>query len=223
MKKSIVLKIIGMDCASCSAIIEHGLKKEKGVSSANVNFATEKAYLEFDSSMTNVDKVKKTVKGLGYKAEDSDESMDMSVEHDHHKTQKESEVKKLKNRFILSLIFGLPIIYMVMGKMIGLPMPQIIQTYGIAIQAVLSTAVILASFNIWRSGAQKLLKFGPNMDTLILVGTGSAYFYSLAQAVLLFLGRQVGAESFYFESAVFILIFISLGKYLEAVTKRKKI
>ena len=219
--KKITLKIEGMTCASCAAVIERGLKKEKGVSSANVNFATEKLYVEFDPSETNAIKVKKTIEGLGYKAEEYDGKMEMAEAHDHNEIQKESEVRKLRNRFVISLIFGLPIIYMAMGGMIGLPMPQLFKTYGIAIQAVLATAVILASFHIWSSGAKKLLKLGPNMDTLILVGTGTAYFYSLVQALLLLFGKTVGMENFYFESAVFILIFISLGKYLEAVTKGK--
>ena len=219
--EKLTFKIEGMTCASCAATIEHGLKKEKGVNSANVNFATEKAYLEFNPSETNAIKVKKTIEGLGYKAEEDDGKMEMAETHDHNKIQKEGEVRKLRNRFVISLIFGLPIIYMAMGKMIGLPMPQLFETYGIAIQAVLATAVILASFHIWSSGAKKLLKLGPNMDTLILIGTGTAYFYSLVQAFLLLFGKTVGMENFYFESAVFILIFISLGKYLEAVTKGK--
>jgi len=220
MKKA-TIKIIGMDCASCAAVIEHGLKKEKGVSSANVNFATEKAYVEYNPAETSVEKVKKTVKDLGYEAEDNNEEMDMAGEHDHHKTKKQNEIKKLKNRFILSLFFGLPVIYMVMGEMVGLPMPGIFEKYGIAIQAVLATAVILTCFNIWQSGAKKLLKAGPNMDTLILVGTATAYFYSLAEAFMLFSGQSVPMENFYFESAIFILVFISLGKYLEAITKGK--
>jgi len=221
MNKKITLKIQGMTCASCAATIERGLKKEKGVSSANVNFATEKAYLEFNPSETDKTKVKKTIEGLGYKAEEDDGKMEMAETHDHNKIQKEGEVRKLRNRFVISLIFGLPIIYMAMGGMVGLPIPQLFKTYGIAIQAVLATAVILASFHIWSSGVKKLLKLGPNMDTLILIGTGTAYFYSLVQALLLFFGKTVGMENFYFESAVFILIFISLGKYLEAVTKGK--
>jgi Cu+-exporting ATPase len=223
MTKKTTLKIIGMDCASCAAVIEHGLKKEKGVNSANVNFATEKAYLDFDPDKTSVDKLKKEVEDLGYKAEEETDEMmqDHAGMHDHHKVQKESEIKKLRNRFLSALVFSLPVIYMVMGGMIGLPMPQLFEKYGLYIQAVLAAAVIVACFNIWSSGAKKLLKLGPNMDTLILVGTATAYFYSLANLILLTLGKEVPMESFYFESAAFILVFISLGKYLEAVTKGK--
>jgi Cu+-exporting ATPase len=220
MEKTI-LKIQGMDCASCAAVIEHSLKKEKGVVSASVNYATEKAHLEFEPAQTNIEKVEKVIKDLGYQASPDDQETDMSGSHEHHKTEKESEIKKLKLRFVLAFVFGLPIIYMVMGGMVGFPMPKIFETYGIAIQAVLSTAVILSCFNIWASGFKKLLKLAPNMDSLIFIGTATAYFYSLIQSLFLFSGREINMESFYFESSAFILIFISLGKYLEAITKGK--
>ena len=229
MDSKIILKIEGMDCASCAAVIERGLKKEKGVASASVNFATEKAYLEFDPAQTNIDRVKKIVEDLGYKARNDDEKMEMEMEmageHDHHNPpaggEKEGEIKKLKVRFISSLIFSLPVIYMVMGGAVGLPMPKIFEDYGILIQAILSAAVVLASFNIWESGFKKLVRLAPNMDSLIFIGTATAYVYSFINAELLLSGRNIGMENFYFESAAFILVFISLGKYLEAITKGK--
>lgn len=217
-----ILKIEGMDCASCAAIIEHSLKKEKGVNSVNVNFATEKAHLEFNPAETNLANLQKIIKDLGYASKDSEKDSEMSGGHDHHhKPQSKGETGILKRRFLLSLILGLPVIYMVMGRMAGLPMPEFFDKYGIYIQAILTTGVIAACFNIWRSGLKKVLKFGPNMDTLIFVGTATAYFYSLANLIFISLGRNVPMENFYFESAAFILIFISLGKYLEAVTKGK--
>ncbi|MCX6721168.1 MAG: heavy metal translocating P-type ATPase, partial [Candidatus Staskawiczbacteria bacterium] len=219
--KKTTLKIQGMDCASCAAVIEHDLKKEKGVSSAVVNYATEKVYLDFDPAQITIEKIKKSVKDLGYGISDDMSGMDMPEGHDHAKMEREEEVRKIRNRFILSLIFGLPVIYMVMGGMIGLPMPEVFDKYGLYIQAVLSAGVIWSCFNIWKSGFKKILKLGPNMDTLILVGTAAAYFYSLMNLILLSFGMKVSMDNFYFESAAFILIFISLGKYLESVTKGK--
>ncbi len=186
----ITLNIGGMTCASCASVIEYSLKKEKGVNSVSVNLASEKAYIDFDQDKITEKDVRKVIKGLGYSVVEG---------------EKTSESKKLRNRFILSLFFGLPIIIaMVAGKMDSIP------NY---MQGILATIVILICFNIWLSGAKKLLKLGPNMDTLVLVGTAAAYFYSWAET---FLGGEV-----YFESAIFILIFISLGKYLEAITKGK--
>ncbi len=217
--EKITLNIEGMDCASCASVIEHSLSKERGVKSANVNYASEKAYVDFDNLQSSKDKIMKVIEDLGYKASES--GMEMSGGHDHHKMQKESEIKKLKIRFVISLIFSLPILYIVMGKMIGLPMIPISEKYLIVLQVILATGVIATCFNIWQSGFKKVMKLGPNMDTLILVGTAAAYFYSLANTVLLLLGKNIPMENFYFESAVFILVFISLGKYLEAITKGK--
>jgi len=221
MNQKVTLKIQGMDCASCAAVIEHDLKKKKGIVSASINLATEKLYLEFNPTEIQIEDIKKNINGLGYKALDENGEMNMAGMHDHSKMEKESEIGKLKTRFILSLTFGLPVIYMVMGGMFGLPQLAFFEKYGLYIQAVLATAVILACFNIWSSGLRKVLKLGPNMDTLIFIGTATAYFYSLANLILLSLGKEISMDSFYFESAVFILVFISLGKYLEAITKGK--
>lgn len=215
-----ILKIQGMDCASCAAVIEHDLKKKKGIISASINYAVEKLYLEFNPAEIKIDDIKKDIKDLGYKALDEDMDMMAGMSgHDHAKMQKDSEIRMLRNRFAFSLILGLPVIYMVMGGMLGLPIPSLFEKYGLYIQAVLATAVILVCSNIWVSGFRKILKLGPNMDTLILIGTATAYFYSLANLILLSFVKNISMGSFYFESAVFILIFISLGKYLEAVTK----
>ena len=81
--------------------------------------------------------------------------------------------------------------------------------------------VIIVSFNIWQSGFKKLLHLAPNMDSLILIGTATAYIYSFINAELLLSGRMVSMDNFYFEAAAFILVFINLGKYLEALTKGK--
>jgi len=208
--KKIILKISGMDCVSCAAVIENTLKKEKGIKSVNVNFATEKAYLEFDSDEISIAGIKKIIGSLGYKGEEESS--------DHHKAE---EIEALKKRFVLAFVFGSPIIYIVMGGLIGLPMPVIFENYGIQIQFVLATAVILSCFNIWVMGLKSLLRFAPNMDALIFIGTATAYFYSLIVSVFFWLNPLKMPFSLYYESAVFILIFISLGKYLEAVTKGK--
>ena len=185
-----VLKISGMTCASCASVIEYSLKKEKGINSVAVNLATEKAYLDFNTDIITEKNISKMIKGLGYNVVEGEEG---------------NESKKLRNRFILSLIFGLPMVLtMLTGSMDLIPK---------FVQAILSFAVILVCFNIWKSGFKKLIKLAPNMDSLIFIGTASAFVYSFAQV---FFGGAV-----YFESIIFILIFISLGKYLEATAKGK--
>lgn len=207
-----------MDCASCAAVIENALKKKGGIKSANVNFATEKVYLEFDSIKISTPEIKRIIEILGYKAEEEGSESERAQHMDHHEFEK---IETLKKRFISAFIFGSPIIYMAMGGLIGLPMPEIFENYGIQIQFILATAVILSCFNIWVIGFKSLLRFTPNMDSLIFIGTATAYFYSLIISILFLLNPSKMLSGLYYESAVFILIFISLGKYLEAVTKGK--
>jgi len=207
-----ILKIQGMHCASCATTIENTLKKEKGVFKVNVNFASEKANLEFNPEEIEIEKIQKIIQKLGYKAEgDIKEEVD-----DYQKTQ---EIRQFKKRFVFSFIFGLPLIYIVMGGILGLPIPQFFEKWNILIQFILATIVILVCFNLWLSGFKHLIRLKPNMDSLIFIGTASAYFYSLAVSTSFWLGIQKLPPHLYYESAVFILIFISLGKYLETVTK----
>jgi len=216
-KKEHTYFVKGMHCASCVANIENALKQEAGIKSANVNFASEKLYLEFDEIEISIARIQKIIEKLGYKAMEETAEEEM---HDHHKEAKIQEVSKLKKRFIFALIFSLPIIYITMGEMLGLPMPAIFEAYGTIIQFVLATAVIVSCLNIWISGFKNLLRLSPNMDTLVFIGTAVAYFYSLIISVLMFLETKVEAH-LYYESAALILVFISLGKYLEVMTKGK--
>lgn len=213
--QKIVLKISGMHCASCVVNIENILKEERGINSANVNLANQKAYVVFDPNKIDFLKIKNLIESLGYKAEKDDE---ISLEESQNKDYK--EIQKLKKRFIYSLIFSLPVAYLAMGEMIGIYIPPFLKTYNALIQFILSTVVILYCFDIWKYGFRYLIKLRPNMDSLIFIGTAVAYFYSLTILFLLFLGFEIDVH-IYFESAVLILVFISLGKYLEGLTKGK--
>lgn len=228
MPNKAILKISGMHCASCAAIIEHDLRKEPGVKTANVNFASEKLHIELDESKTNLVRVGEIIKKLGYQVFTEDEVMEG---HDHdphaHHAMSKSEaaenriVKNQRNRFIISLIFSLPLFYLAMGEMLRLPMPEFSLSLKMVIELTLATIVILASFNLWISGARGLLRLRPNMDALIFIGTAAAYFYSLIGSVNAWLYNGSMMPALYYESAAFILTFISLGKYLEAITKGK--
>lgn len=213
----IILKISGMHCASCAVNIENALRKEAGIKSANVNFASEKLYLEFDEKKIDLTKVKKIIEKLGYKSWEETFEEEMK---NHYEKAKVEEREKVKKRFFLALIFSLPIIYGAMGEMLRLPMPMFFKKYHPLIQLIFATFVILSSLNIWISGLKNLLRLSPNMDSLIFIGTAVAYFYSLIISVLRLLGTKMEAD-LYYESSALILVFISLGKYLEAITKGK--
>lgn len=217
MKEKKIFRIRGMHCVSCAANIEHVFKKEAGIKSANVNFAVEKLFLEYDHSKITIEKIKELALKLGYQLEEDCGHAEEMIygEHEHH-----GQANALKKRFFVAFVCGLPIIYMVMGGMLGLPMPAFFEKYSLAIQFILATAVILITFNIWTDGFKSLLRLRPNMDSLVFIGTAAAYFYSLTISALMLLGAKIEAH-LYYESAVFILIFISLGDYLEEMTKGK--
>jgi len=134
----------------------------------------------------------------------------------------EKEVVGFKNTFIYSLILGLPLLYLSMGRMLGLPQPDISFKVNGLLQFFFTTLIMAVNYPLYISGLKKLISLNPNMDSLVETGTLAAYFYSLVILVLLFLKpASLDASHLYFESAGFILIFISLGKYLEALTKGK--
>ena len=204
-----IFKISGMSCVSCATNIENLLQKEQGIISAGVNFASEKAAVEYDPEAISRKKIIALIEKLGYRV----------VEQGNGQETKEPE--RLKKRLILSLVFALPIILLVMAEMIGLKVPAVFEKQGIWLQFILASLVIFTSFDIWKSGATKLIRFSPNMDSLIFLGTAAAYFYSLTILLLNFFGKGIEETHYYFESTAFILLFISLGKYLEAATKGK--
>ncbi len=211
MKTKKILKIQGMHCATCVVNIEHALNKEKGVVLARVNLVTEKANIEFDEDKINLAKIKSLVKELGYKVIESRDEAQI----------KKEELKELKKKSLMSFIFGLPLIYIAMGPMLGLPVMSFFEENNIIIQFILATIVILSSFHIWKSGLKAIIRKNPNMDSLIFLGTSVAYIYSIVVSIILWLNPESNSFHLYYESATFILVFISFGKYLEAVTKGK--
>jgi Cu+-exporting ATPase len=210
-----IFKISKMHCASCASLIEQTLRKEAGVNSANVNFAAEKLYLDFDPEKITSDKVRQIVESLGYGAtEETTEDLIYGREKNNNE-----EIKILKKRFFFSLLFSLPVIFLAMGPMLGLKQGIIDENLNIIVQFIFTTLVIFFSFSLWKSGFVNLVKRRPNMDSLVFIGTTSAYFYSLIGAIVILF--QKAKMHLYFESSALILVFISLGKYLEGLTKGK--
>lgn len=216
MNKQQTLRILGMHCASCAANIENRLKKEAGIKSANVNFALEKLYLEFDTTLTNTKQIKKIIKDLGYLA--LEELFEETG--NYRKKAIEKEAKYLRKRLIYSLILSLPIVYLAMGQMLMLPTPQIAKHYATIIQFILTTAIIILCFSIWKAGFKNLIRLTPNMDSLIFIGTATAYFYSVLVLLSDLLNLDFDSHVYY-ESTALILMFVSLGKYLESINKSK--
>jgi Cu+-exporting ATPase len=200
--RKIILAIGGMDCASCAKIIEKTVSKAKGIKKVTVNFATEKAYVEFNEKI-DINSIIEVIKDAGYTAE---EEKGLGV--DGERERREKEIKELKNHFILSLILTAPVVLMSMFIKGVVP-------YETEIQFILATIVqFFIGFKFYKGTLAAIKNKAANMDTLIAIGTTTAYLYSVATAF--FIGGDM-----YFETSALLITFVVLGKYLEAVTKGK--
>ena len=213
-------KIEGMTCSACANRVEKVTKKMSGVENTVVNFATEKLSISYDADVINFGDIKAKVEKAGYKLIREDEQ---KVEE---KKKKLDEKGKLLWRLILSLIFAVPLLTITMGHMVGMPLPKIIDpmmnplNFAI-IQLVLTIPVMIIGYKFYYIGYKNLFKLSPNMDSLIAIGTSAAFIYSLYGTYKIYTGNGSYAMSLYYEAAVTILALITLGKYLEAISKGK--
>jgi len=199
----------GMHCASCVATIEKSLRKA-GAASASVNFGTQTASVEFDSKDVSEDDLKQAVRDAGY---------DVEAEGGGH--EQGSEIRSLRTKVVTAILLAVPLVYVAMGDLVGLPIPAMIKQYSGIIQLLLTTPIMLVSYEFFTRGLGVVFRTGrANMDTLVAVGTGAAYVYSVV--VLVQSGMvQAQPSHLYFETAGLLLAFILLGKYFEAVAKGK--
>lgn len=213
-------KIEGMTCASCVRAVERATRKIDGVVESNVNLATENMNITYEPSKVRVSDIKKAVEAAGYKALDQE----VSVDEDKEKKLKES--KLLWKKFIFSLIFTVPLLTITMGHMFGVKLPAVIDpmmnpvSFAV-IQLVLVIPVIIAGSRFYKVGFKTLAKGSPNMDSLVAIGTSAAFLYGLYAVYEIISGNTQYVYDLYFESAATIITLITLGKYLESVTKGK--
>ena len=222
--ENITIKVGGMGCAACSARIERALRELKGVESADVNLAAEKAAVIFDPQAADIQTIKDTINGLGYQAI---EDTNKSPEDD--KLKKKQEINTLKVKLLFSALFSIPLLYTAMAPMISflsLPFPNFISpmrfplAYSL-LQLGLTIPVIAAGFRFYTTGFKSLFQRSPNMDSLIAVGTSAAVLYSLFSVFQITQGNHMAVESLYFETAAVIITFVLLGKFLETLSKRR--
>jgi len=191
------IKISGMHCQSCVTVLNRALNKEKGIISANVNFSTEKAAVEFNPKLTNEENLIRLIKNKGY---DGHVIKDVNIKKEEQKRKK--ELSKLKNKVILSAVFAIPAFILGMFFMQN-PVP--FQDY---IMWFLATPVQFYIGKQFYQGAWAALKNKTsNMDTLIALGTSAAYFYSVYVVLFVAEGHQ------YFEASAVLITLVILGKY----------
>jgi Cu+-exporting ATPase len=278
------LKITGMHCASCAVAIEESLSKVEGVSKATVNFATEKAYVEYNPAAATPQKLEEAVKEAGYGVlKEEAQTLNLTVigmdnPHclgtveaalkgvrgiissqltmnekarivfdpslttkeiikkaikdsgytpveettvDREKAARQREIRILRIRFFVSLVFAIPLLYFAMGPTVKLPQPSIPAWSMALLLLLLTTPIVVAGYQFYTVGLRAVIKSRhANMDTLIALGTGTAYLYSLAISILIWTGNpDYGMEDLYFEVAGLLIVFILLGRMLEALAK----
>lgn len=223
--KTVTIPIGGMTCAACASRIEKALGKMEGVERISVNFATEKATVEYDTRRTRLSALKQQIEKTGYQAL----TLEKTVGVDEDRLRKEKEIRTLWRKFTVAAIFAFPLLYLAMVPMISwlkFPIPSALDPMQFPLlfaltQIALVTPVLVAGNKFYSIGFKALLQKSPNMDSLIAIGTTAAVVYSMYSTYRIFVGDFHAVEGLYFETAGVIITLILLGKTLEAVSKGK--
>lgn len=242
--------VTGMTCSACSSHVEKSVGKLTGVENVSVNLLTNSMQVEFDENKLDTAGIIKAVEDAGYGAAVKDEhaksgaktSGQSGSQENNGLSAVEQNVKNMKKRLIVSLIFWIPLMYVSMGHMIyqwlNIPMPPFTMnflhgnenaiTYAFT-QFLLLLPILIANQKYFKNGFKTLWHRSPNMDSLIAIGAGAAILYGIF--AIYRIGYAMGhgdmmvvhqyAHDLYFESAGTILTLITIGKYLETKSKGK--
>lgn len=218
--KTITMAIEGMTCSACSASATRVVQKLDGVLKSDVNIATNKGTFEYDPNIVRISEIKNAINNAGYKA--------MDIERDNKKIEEKGNtaIGKMKRKLIISAILSIPLFIIAMGEMVGLKLPHIIAPMEnpinfALIQFALVIPVMIVGWKFYKVGFKTLSKGTPNMDSLIAIGTLSAFLYGVFALYKIFIGETQYVMSLYLESVGVIITLIMLGKYLETVSKQK--
>ena len=220
--KKLELKIDGISCQACVAKIERKLSRTDGVEKALVNISNNMADIEYDEKEIKASEIMKIIEKLGYTPKRREDLKDKEEAIRAEKKLK-SELTKSKIAIVLSLI----LMYISMSHMFGLPVPHIIYPVDhifnyVAIQFIIVVTVMIIGKRFYKVGFRQLFMLSPNMDSLVAVGTSSAFIYSLYISYKIFADNNIHLmHSLYYESAAMIIAFVMLGKYLETLSKGK--
>lgn len=222
--------VYGMSCAACSSRVEKAVSKVDGVDSVAVNLLTNSMIVEGD---VEPKVIMKAVEDAGYKAKPQENEKTKSEDDQIEELDNSDETKKIRNRFIWSLIFLVPLMYVSMGvTMWGFPVPDAFEKNHIAMgltEMLFTIIIMIINKKFFVSGLKGLINKAPNMDTLVALGSGASFGYSLYVLYAMTFAQVDGnmelvhhyMHEFYFESAAMILTLITLGKMLESLSKGK--
>ncbi len=233
MKKDFIVK--GMSCAACVSAVERSVQKLPGVDSVSVSLLTNSMQVEYDPEQSSVTQIIAAVEKAGYSA--SEQIQEINEHPSAANEQKgiwQEEIQSLKQRFWISLLFLIPLMYIAMGPMVGLPTFSIFEGSENAVifafsQMLLALPILIVNRKYFTSGFKALFHKNPNMDSLVAIGSSAAFSYGIF--VIYMLAYATGhnlpeithqyLHSLYFESAAMILTLVTLGKSLEAKSKGK--
>ena len=198
------VRVDGMSCSACSAMIEKSVRTLDGVDDCYANFSNGRVNVSYDDDKTGREDIHDRIRKAGYTVVLKDtESADESV--------------RLRMSLILCIMFSIPVIVIAMGPMFGLTVIEDGLTSAM-VQMVLSAAVMVSGRRFFLKGIPALIERSPTMDTLVALGSGTAFVYSLFLTYLIYVGET---HHLYYESAVMIITLVSVGKYLESSSKKR--
>ena len=211
--------VTGMTCAACSAHVEKAVSKLSGVQSAPVNLMLGSMTVTYDEKAVTEGDIIAAVKAAGYGASPASQTDQGQLRRDQ-----DAALRRRKKHLIWSVVFLVPLFYLSMGHMMGLPLPQVLHMHPLllaCLQLALVIPILILNRNYFTVGFSRLVKLSPNMDSLVAVGAAAGLVYSLIEMGLLAAGQVSGMPDLYFESAGMILTLVTVGKYLEERSRGK--
>ena len=211
--------VTGMTCAACSAHVEKAVSRLSGVQSAPVNLMLGSMTVTYDEKAVTESDIIAAVKAAGYEASPASQTDQGQLRRDQ-----DAALHRRKKHLIWSVVFLVPLFYLSMGHMMGLPLPQVLHMHPLllgCLQLALVIPILILNRNYFTVGFSRLVKLSPNMDSLVAVGAAAGLVYSLIEMGLLAAGQVSGMPDLYFESAGMILTLVTVGKYLEERSRGK--
>ncbi len=210
--------VTGMTCAACAAHVEKAANSLDGVDSAAVNLMLGTLVCSYDADKVTPQAIISAVEASGYGAAPADEA-----KRDIRREQ-EASARAMGRRLLWSVVCLVPLFYLSMGHMMGLPVPAFMHRQPLTaalVQLVLCVPILILNRAYFTVGFSRLFKGAPNMDSLVALGAAAGLVYSLIEMGLLAAGQVTGMPDLYFESAGMILTLVTVGKYLEERSKGK--
>jgi Cu+-exporting ATPase len=203
------IKVQGMHCASCVRKIEAGVKELPGVVKVEVNLISKQVYVEYLDDKISSSRIKRAIEEIGYKVVEG------------KRDSEREEIASLKKMFLLALSFSFPLFYVSMGRHMGFPFPSSLEKFIPTLQFLFTTPIIISGYRFYSQGIGTVIKTKQaDMNTLVALSTASAYIYSLVITIEIWLGRKSAQEArLYYEIAGFLILFILLGRLLEAIAR----